>query len=1053
MEDDLRNSTIEHSDQNSSQDALELVNESHNDALLNESHNDASLFDGESHDTTEQPKELPLPNKVDEHNELDLNDLRSSTHNTNLTATSLQESSYASLNVEHLLAEMDCAAPPEMTTPGPRHAPWASAPSSVTRQPSLRDIMMEQQQRQHQAEKSSLLMVELAQEEELIRIALERSLTDVGSVHSATAASTRTAPHESHAPPGDPQNAQPAAVSERPSVRKETQVSKTDLSAVEVSLIEQALREGIRRHQNDFHHNASLPQKPHPVARMLATLHEEETTVGSSPNEDDDLSPEAPTDSDPEPSLDLPVRPSSTTLSSSPPTTPAGQGSLQNLEGSHKDSSPLTTPLSSSSWRLREGQYACAGASPASTSVSVTSSWTPRDAASPDNGISPASTSSARSAGYNYRSPLVQHLGPSFQRLEELSSDELLLVDSARSISGASSAMESSSATVPRHAVRDPLLGSTYLDEYRNTNESQSQEWDGSEVQQRQKALRASQSSGLSAGPMLAPPSADMPLPPVTTLRSVSTAVTTASTAADSETSITGPATANQSFADDYDWRGAEHHLSAEEIRSIQQALTDDDTWQENSALVDAPEAGDTHTDTQNGELSAAEAEAIERALREADEESERDSLLLAWQMQDEEEARQRQQVAARGTQQGNIRTITRAELRAEQSGRFSTIGAVHSSDPPVMRHPLEDEEEVQLAAAGFRMNSTTRQEWSRRDQHSVVGPNNEVRTKHDAELHEQANAHRLGLDTDEHGLARIGNKAFNSFLHSVRRDKKKGVATHGTGRAGSDTDATKGGAMDPAVRMQITRAINSGLIERCNGVVKEGKEAVVYHAEKGEESEGFDVAMKVFKRIQEFKGRGDYVEGDPRYARANFRKASNREQLEIWAEKEFRNLMRAIRAGVPVPTPLLQKENVLFMRFMGMNGWPSPQLRELDLRKGSKKWTTLYTQVMEAIQRLYTKGRLVHGDLSEYNIMVVPAFLVDNPSTYVENDQDLQPVLIDFGQAVDLRHPEARPLLERDLDRVIAFFKRQGVETMRISDAVSFVVNEAELKPINVPS
>ena len=74
---------------------------------------------------------------------------------------------------------------------------------------------------------------------------------------------------------------------------------------------------------------------------------------------------------------------------------------------------------------------------------------------------------------------------------------------------------------------------------------------------------------------------------------------------------------------------------------------------------------------------------------------------------------------------------------------------------------------------------------------------------------------------------------------------------------------------MDGAARLIIAAAVNSGLIEKCNGCVKEGKEAMVYHADggrwRGEEdgavedavgSDGFDVAVKVFKRIAEFKGR-----------------------------------------------------------------------------------------------------------------------------------------------------------------------------------------------------
>jgi serine/threonine-protein kinase RIO1 len=414
--------------------------------------------------------------------------------------------------------------------------------------------------------------------------------------------------------------------------------------------------------------------------------------------------------------------------------------------------------------------------------------------------------------------------------------------------------------------------------------------------------------------------------------------------------------TAARNVLSNYDFSGSDAHLTHEELMDIQNALQGDPLSENNSHL------STTSAVNIAAPVSQEDFEAIERAIREvetneeiaqallaADAEEERKSLALALRMQQEENEYQR--LMQRGSNystsrqtQGNVRTITRQELQIQELNR--QMNASHG-----VTDSFNDEGDfdcLEVTAAGFRMNTSAAQQWTRRDQNTVVGPNQETRTKHDLDLHAQANAHRLGLEVDD-SLC-IGNQAYNSFLQSMK-DTKKGVSIKGTGRAGSDADATKGKSLDPKVRSQIMHAINNSIIEKCNGVIKEGKEAIVYHADKGTESDGFDVAIKVFKRISEFKGRGDYVDGDPRH-RSSFRDSGSRQRLEIWAEKEFRNLIRAHRSGVPVPRPLLCKENVLFMRFLGFEGWPAPQLREISLKRGSSRWTTLYEQVIEALKR-----------------------------------------------------------------------------------------------------
>jgi len=516
------------------------------------------------------------------------------------------------------------------------------------------------------------------------------------------------------------------------------------------------------------------------------------------------------------------------------------------------------------------------------------------------------------------------------------------------------------------------------------------------------------------------------------------------------------------------------------EREMIEAAIREADKLEEENAsngAMDTKPAARTTTSS----VEVSEQEMIEAAIREADAkeraDAEAESLKLILQLQQEEvkrarELQQNQRHAALTS--GNVRTMTRAELAAET---YSDKVPFHEYDDSLLS-----------SETGFRMNQQNQDQvsgWYRRDRNTIVGPDNEIRTKHDVKVQGQTNASFLDLDIvdDDTGLrTHVGNTAFNAFRKTVagsyhakggHRGTSKGVATYGTGRAGSDADATKGGNLDQHVRLQISKAINAGIIEQCNGIVKQGKEAVVYHAvgatrsieridessesvcveenkatEIGEtgisDNDGFDVAIKVFKRIKEFKGRGEYVDGDPRYAGRPFRSFTGREQLEVWTEKEYRNLVRAYRAEVPVPNPIHYKDNIIFMRFLGQDGWPAPQIREINVRKGSSKWTALYEQVMESVRRLFRDARLVHGDLSEYNILIAPNVQVDHKSRGIESEEDLQTVLIDFGQAVEVRHPKAEELLRRDLERVRQFFVKQGVKnTMTLEKAMEFVVDD----------
>lgn len=126
------------------------------------------------------------------------------------------------------------------------------------------------------------------------------------------------------------------------------------------------------------------------------------------------------------------------------------------------------------------------------------------------------------------------------------------------------------------------------------------------------------------------------------------------------------------------------------------------------------------------------------------------------------------------------------------------------------------------------------------------------------------------------------------------------------------------------------------------------------------------------------------------------------------WTRKEFANLKRAKRAGLRVPEPLAVERNALVMEFLGTDGERARRLSELQLENPD----TAYEVVREYMRRLYSAG-LVHGDLSEYNILV----------------HDSQLWVLDLGQAVTIHHPNSREFLERDCENVANFFARQGLD------------------------
>lgn len=251
----------------------------------------------------------------------------------------------------------------------------------------------------------------------------------------------------------------------------------------------------------------------------------------------------------------------------------------------------------------------------------------------------------------------------------------------------------------------------------------------------------------------------------------------------------------------------------------------------------------------------------------------------------------------------------------------------------------------------------------------------------------------------------------------------RKGPSSYANMKDKSDR-ATNEQVLDPRTRIILFKMIGRGLIHEVNGCVSAGKEANVYHALTPESAH---LALKIFKTsILVFKDRDKYVTGEYRFRRGYNRK-NPRKMVRLWAEKELRNLRRLRAAEIPCPEPLEVRENVLVMSFLGdREGWASPRLKDAEINDQSV-YVSLYSELVLNIRKLFHRCKLVHADLSEYNILYHEGHLF----------------IIDVSQSVEHDHPSAFDFLRSDIKNVEDFFAKMGVHCLGLRRCFEFIVKE----------
>jgi RIO kinase 1 len=216
----------------------------------------------------------------------------------------------------------------------------------------------------------------------------------------------------------------------------------------------------------------------------------------------------------------------------------------------------------------------------------------------------------------------------------------------------------------------------------------------------------------------------------------------------------------------------------------------------------------------------------------------------------------------------------------------------------------------------------------------------------------------------------------------------------------------------DTSTILTIVELYRRGVLRRLSGVISAGKEARVY---LGYGRGGEPIALKIYLTSSAEFRRGiyKYIIGDPRFEGLKIK--DTRSLIYTWARKEYRNLSKMHEAGVKVPKPIACLNNVLVMEFIGEGRERYPLLVEAYRELTMEELGDVYRLVLEELEKIVCRARLVHGDLSEYNVMLKP---------------ELDIVVIDVGQAVDVNHPNALDFLKRDVENINRFFKREaGIE------------------------
>lgn len=234
-------------------------------------------------------------------------------------------------------------------------------------------------------------------------------------------------------------------------------------------------------------------------------------------------------------------------------------------------------------------------------------------------------------------------------------------------------------------------------------------------------------------------------------------------------------------------------------------------------------------------------------------------------------------------------------------------------------------------------------------------------------------------------------------WLKKLDEKLQKVISRIGTDRKTLDQ------VFDKSTLLLLGKFISDGVIDYVDFPISTGKEANIF---RGVTPQNTFVAIKIYRTsTATFKHISQYIIGDPRFDISN---KTKRETIFEWAKKEFKNLQRLQKAQVLAPKPIIRRDNVLIMQYLGSKNTPAPLLKDVEITNPQE----VFDQLLTYMRSMYQKVQLVHADLSSYNILFYRK----------------KPYIIDVGQTVLTEHPMAQEFLKRDIHNILHYFKKYNI-------------------------